>query len=56
MPSCTNPTGITMPSERRKAISQIISSQDMVLIEDDTYGFIADDKIPPMATACTSKL
>lgn len=50
MPSCTNPTGITMPSERRKAISQIISSQDMVLIEDDTYGFIADDKIPPMAT------
>lgn len=50
MPSCTNPTGITMPSERRKAISQIISSQDMVLIEDDTYGFITDDKIPPMAT------
>lgn len=49
MPSCTNPTGITMPAERRKAVSQIISSQDMILIEDDTYGFITDNRIPPMA-------
>lgn len=49
MPSCTNPTGITMPLERRKALSEIVRHQDMVLLEDDTYGFIADDKIPPMA-------
>ena len=49
MPSCTNPTGVTMPAERRKAISQIITNYNMILIEDDTYGFIADDKIPPMA-------
>lgn len=49
MPSCTNPTGVTMPAERRKAISQIITNYSLVLIEDDTYGFIADDKIPPMA-------
>lgn len=50
MPSCTNPTGITMSLERRKAISQLISAHDMVLIEDDTYGFIADDTILPMVT------
>lgn len=49
MPSCTNPTGVTMPLERRKAISKVISSQDMILIEDDTYGFIINDKISPIA-------
>ncbi|MFR3822208.1 MULTISPECIES: aminotransferase class I/II-fold pyridoxal phosphate-dependent enzyme [Hungatella] len=49
MPSCTNPTGITMPPVRRKAISQIIAGQNMILIEDDTYGFITDGKLIPMA-------
>lgn len=49
MPSCSNPTGITMPLERRKAIGSIISRQGMMLIEDDTYGFIADDRISPIA-------
>ncbi|QHQ63369.1 aminotransferase class I/II-fold pyridoxal phosphate-dependent enzyme [Anaerocolumna sedimenticola] len=50
MPSCTNPTGVAMPLERRKAISSVISKQEMLLIEDDTYGFIMDDKINPMMT------
>ncbi|WP_304508250.1 aminotransferase-like domain-containing protein [Anaerotignum sp.] len=49
MPSCTNPTGIAMPLNRRKAISDIVKKQDLILIEDDTYGFIADNKVPPMA-------
>lgn len=49
MPSCTNPTGVTMPLERRKDISKIIRNQNMILIEDDTYGFIIDDKVSPMA-------
>lgn len=49
MPSCANPTGITMPLERRRAISDIVSRQDMILIEDDTYGCIVDDQVSPMA-------
>lgn len=49
MPSCTNPTGVTMPLERRKDISKIIRNQNMILIEDDTYGFTIDDKVSPMA-------
>ena len=49
MPSCANPTGNTMPLERRKAVGDIISRQNIILLEDDTYGFIADDRICPMA-------
>jgi DNA-binding transcriptional MocR family regulator len=49
MPSCANPTGNTMPPERRKAVSSIISRQNIILLEDDTYGFIADDRISPLA-------
>ena len=49
MPSCANPTGITMPLERRQAIGNIVSTKNMLLIEDDTYGFTIDHKIPPMA-------
>lgn len=47
MPSCNNPTGITIPLERRKELSRIIQEQNLILIEDDTYGFIAEEKDIP---------
>lgn len=50
MPSCANPTGIVMSLERRKAISRLIKVHNMVLIEDDTYGFISEDTGLPMIT------
>lgn len=50
MPSYHNPTSITMSSRRRQELSRVIKEQDITLIEDDTYGFMTKDKLPPLAT------
>lgn len=50
MSSCANPTGISMPLERRREIATVISRSDMILIEDDTYGFTIGHKTSPIAT------
>src|SRR5690606_24065265 len=46
IPSHQNPTGITMPYERRKQIAEVIAGSDVWLIEDDIYGFLNTDAIP----------
>lgn len=46
IPSCSNPTAVTMPQERRIAISDTIRKQNLILIEDDTYAFLAPELIP----------
>ncbi|MCQ5078242.1 aminotransferase class I/II-fold pyridoxal phosphate-dependent enzyme, partial [Alistipes putredinis] len=33
-----NPTGITWPLERRKAVMDIMNKHDIPVIEDDPYG------------------
>lgn len=50
MPSCNNPTGIAMSMERKKAIARIIQKYNLILIEDDAYGFLANQAEPPMQT------
>ncbi len=49
MPACANPTGIRMPSERRRDIATVISRSDMILIEDDAYGFTIGHTTTPIA-------
>lgn len=46
IPSHQNPTGITMPYERRKQIAEVIAGSDVWLIEDDIYGFLNTEAIP----------
>ena len=46
VPSCANPTTIVIPQERRKKIAEVIMKQNLVLIEDDTYAFLASELIP----------
>ncbi|XBX04674.1 PLP-dependent aminotransferase family protein [Enterocloster clostridioformis] len=46
VPSCGNPTAIAMPQERRDKIAEIIKKQNLILIEDDTYAFLAPEMIP----------
>jgi DNA-binding transcriptional MocR family regulator len=46
IPSHQNPTGVTMPLERRKMIAQIIRQSQAWLIEDDVYGFLNPESIP----------
>ncbi len=48
MPTLQNPTARTIPLERRRAIAEVAARYDVALIEDDVYGFLPDDPIPPL--------
>ncbi|BAK99839.1 putative GntR family transcriptional regulator [Oscillibacter valericigenes Sjm18-20] len=49
MPSCSNPTNLTMPMERRKQLATVIKRYDLILIEDDTYSFLLPGLYLPFA-------
>jgi len=38
IPNFQNPTGITLPFERRKKIMEIVQKHNVIVIEDDPYG------------------
>ncbi|MBP3654813.1 MAG: PLP-dependent aminotransferase family protein [Oscillospiraceae bacterium] len=40
IPTCANPTAITMPLERRKALAEIIRRNGLILIEDDIVAWM----------------
>ncbi|WP_026416587.1 PLP-dependent aminotransferase family protein [Actinomadura oligospora] len=46
-PTLHNPTGLTVPEERRAALAGTLSSLDVPLVEDRIWSFLADE--PPMA-------
>jgi DNA-binding transcriptional MocR family regulator len=48
MPTLHNPTGRTMPLGRRRALVDIATRYDVPLVEDDVYGFLPDQPIPPL--------
>lgn len=43
MPNLQNPLGSVMPDAHKKALLAWCDQQDLALIEDDTYGALADD-------------
>lgn len=49
MPTAQNPTVATMPAERRAEIVRIARAYNVLLIEDDLYGALADDPSPMLA-------
>ena len=49
MPTMHNPTTATLPTQRRKAIAQIIARHGLTLIEDDPYAFLTSG-ITPLAS------
>lgn len=47
MPSCANPTGITIAMERREALAAVVEEHALLLVEDETYSFLAPaDALP----------
>ncbi len=50
MPSCNNPTGTVMSMERKRKIASLIQQYHLILMEDDAYGFIANDTGEPIQT------
>lgn len=49
MPDLQNPTSAVMPVQRRDKIAELARRFDFALIEDDAYGFLADQKLAPLA-------
>jgi 2-aminoadipate transaminase len=50
IPNFQNPSGVTLTAQRRKAISEIVSRHNLILLEDDPYGELrySGEMIPPM--------
>lgn len=48
-PNLHNPTTATIPLDRREAIAEIARTHDVTILEDDAYGRLADNGLPPLA-------
>lgn len=50
IPNFQNPTGLTMPLERRKAIFDVAKKHNLLIIEDDPYGQLRwkGEAVPPI--------
>ena len=48
-PSMQNPTTLTIPEFRRRALADVCSRHNISVIEDDAYAALADDAIPTFA-------
>lgn len=55
VPSHQNPTAITMPLTRRQAIADVIQKHAIWLLEDDIYGFLNSEVIPPITNLIPEK-
>jgi len=48
MPSIQNPTTIQMTSRRKKEIAEIVIRYNLIALEDDTFGFLLEEKLHPI--------
>lgn len=48
-PTVHSPTTALMGAKRRRAIAEILKARDMILIEDDVYGFLPAERPAPIA-------
>ncbi|WP_417721818.1 PLP-dependent aminotransferase family protein [Salipiger sp.] len=50
-PTLQNPTTLTIPTDRRLAITEVLNRHGLPLIEDDAYGFIPQKAPAPLAVS-----
>lgn len=52
IPTCQNPTGLSMSIERRKHLLEIASKHDLLIVEDDPYSYFLYEpvKVTPLVT------
>ena len=46
MATINNPTGTVLPTDRREDIAAIARATNMLIIEDDAYGFLEEEPLP----------
>jgi len=49
MPTLHSPTGIIMPEARRREIARIADRHELIVIEDDVFGFLPPERPRPLA-------
>jgi DNA-binding transcriptional MocR family regulator len=49
VPTNDNPTTATLDSERRRAVVEVARRHDLIIIEDDAYGLLPAQPLPPLA-------
>jgi DNA-binding transcriptional MocR family regulator len=49
VPTIHNPTTVTMPLERRRAIAEVARRHDLRILEDDAYGLLPSVPLPAVA-------
>ena len=49
-PTLHNPTSVTMPDARRRALAAIARRYDVAIVEDDVFGFLTEDRPPPVSS------
>jgi len=50
VPTVQNPTASVMGAERRAAIARVAEARDLIIVEDDVYGYLLPERAPPIAT------
>lgn len=48
IPSFQNPTGVTMPHERRRELVRVCAERDVLIVEDDPYALLSFDRSGPV--------
>jgi DNA-binding transcriptional MocR family regulator len=48
-PTCHNPTGALLPEERRRRIAEVARQYGVLVLEDDAYGLLPEQRPPPLA-------
>jgi DNA-binding transcriptional MocR family regulator len=48
-PTVHSPTTAMMGMKRRREVARVLEARDMILIEDDVYGYLPTDRPPPIA-------
>lgn len=46
MPSCSNPTTVVLPEERKRMLIRVIRQYGLLLVEDDTHAFLTAGVVP----------
>lgn len=55
VPNFQNPTVVSMSMERRAAMADIARRHDVQIIEDDVYGPLVEQRLPPLASLCPER-
>lgn len=54
-PTAHNPTTATMSEQRRRDIAAIVERHDLILVEDDVYGQLPEDRPPTLAALAPTR-